>query len=113
MGIQGSVRPRGDEFEESNSDFCRVCLDVPYCIFAGTLEDSDDEEDLGPVPEEFGEVCERVGLASEEDFVKVLKDPYALSHESLAISGLVSRLCQGEGERNGTQTGPWGTEGIA
>ena len=62
MGIQGSVRPRGDD-EESESeslDFCRVCLDVPVGIYSGTLDDSDDEDELGEPPEDLGVVCERV-----------------------------------------------------
>ena len=44
-------------------------------IYSGTLDDSDDEDELGEPPEDLGVTCERVGLSREEDFVKVLVDP--------------------------------------
>ena len=73
-------------------DFCRVCLDLPLRIYSGTLEDSDDEDELGEPPEGLGVVCERVGLASEEDFVKVLKDPKLPSQRDVDMHYLMNHL---------------------
>ena len=73
-------------------DFCRVCLDFPVGFCSGTLENSDDEDELGEPPEGLGVVCERVGLAREEDFVKVFVDPKLPSKRDVEMHYLMNHL---------------------
>ena len=91
---RGSVRPKsgGEDSDSESLDFCRVCLDVPVGIYSGTLDDSDDEDELGEPPEDLGVTCERVGLSREEDFVKVLVDPKLPSKRDVEMHYLMNHL---------------------